>query len=291
MIRVEVYGRPGCILCDEAKELLRRLQQDLSFELAEVDITLDPARERQYGTQIPVVFVDGHKAFKVRFTEKAARRRIERALAEGSAGRGLDPRRWSRVRVGLAVAALLALLGTAGFKAWDLFLGGTSAEEDAFDIVRLSRPAPAPEFRLETRDGRPFSLGEVKGQVVFVNFWATWCPPCRDEMPSMLRLGRELERRHPGRFKMVAVSVDEGWDPIQQFFGGSPPVGIVVGLDRDQLATRAYYCAARGACPGSYKFPETYIVDRTGRLVAYVVGPRDWSEPAARRFLERLIGG
>ena len=61
--------------------------------------------------------------------------------------------------------------------------------------------------------------------------------------------------------------------------------------DPEQIATRAYYCAARGACPDSYKFPETYIVDREGRLVAYIVGPRDWSTPAARQFLERLIEG
>jgi hypothetical protein len=110
-------------------------------------------------------------------------------------------------------------------------------------------------------------------------------------MPSMLRLGRELESRYPGRFRMVAVSVDDGWDPVREFFGGRPPAGLTVTLDTDQLTTRAYYCTARGACPESFKFPETYIVDRSGRLAAYVVGPRDWSNPAARKFLELLIDG
>lgn len=106
----------------------------------------------------------------------------------------------------------------------------------------------------------------------------------------MVRLGQELERAHPGRFTMIAVSVDDGWGPVGEYFGGPPPAGLAVALDTELLVTRAYYCAARGGCPDSMKFPETYIVDPTGRLVAYVVGPRDWSVPEARLFLEHLIG-
>jgi hypothetical protein len=107
----------------------------------------------------------------------------------------------------------------------------------------------------------------------------------------MLQLGRELAREYPGRFRMVAVSVDEGWDVVQEFFGGTLPSGLLVTLDRTQQATRAYYCTARGGCPERFMFPESYIVDREGRLVAYVVGPRDWSGPAPRRFLRRLLDG
>lgn len=108
----------------------------------------------------------------------------------------------------------------------------------------------------------------------------------------MVRLGRELAAKHPGKFRMVAVSVDEGWAPIKEYFGAPPffgKPGMTVVLDADQSVTQAYYCGARGgACP-ALKFPETYIV-KDGRLVAYVVGPRDWSDPAARLFLESLIG-
>ncbi len=153
--------------------------------------------------------------------------------------------------------------------------------------------APAPPIELAGIDGRPFSLAALRGQVVFVNFWATWCPPCREEMPTMVRLGQELAVRYPGRFKMVAVSVDESADAVREFFGAPPyggNPGVTVVMDPEQRATRAYYCTARGgACP-DLKFPETYIVDRSGRLVAYVVGPRDWSDPSARAFLEALIG-
>jgi hypothetical protein len=87
--------------------------------------------------------------------------------------------------------------------------------------------------------------------------------------------------------------VDEGWDPIKEYFSappfGRPPGVLTIALDADQAVTKAYYCTARGVCP-DLKFPETYIVDKTGNLVGYVVGPRDWSHPAAREYLEQLIG-
>ncbi len=152
----------------------------------------------------------------------------------------------------------------------------------------------APALEATTQDGGSVSLASLRGQVVFVNFWATWCPPCQEEMPTMMALGRELEAKYPGRFRMIAVSLDDGWDPIRAFFAAAPYGGkmdpLTVALDRkDQATTVAYYCAARGGCPGEYKLPESYIVDRSGHLVSYVVGPRDWSDPRARAYLESLI--
>jgi len=194
--------------------------------------------------------------------------------------------RW--VKVAFAAVATIAVAGAVAWKAYDLFVAQPARAEESFEITRVD-PRAAPDLALETRDGRIFTLADARGELLFVNFWATWCPPCRDEMPSMVELGRDLAREFPGRFRMLAVSVDEGWDVVQEFFGGKLPTDLVVALDRSQAATRAYYCAARGGCPADYKFPESYIVDRRGRLVAYVIGPRDWSDPAARRFLVRLI--
>jgi thiol-disulfide isomerase/thioredoxin len=152
----------------------------------------------------------------------------------------------------------------------------------------------APAVDLASMDGARVSLASLRGQVVAVNFWATWCPPCRSEMPSMMALARDLEARYPGKFKMLAVSVDEGWEPVKAFFAGPPYQGSTAGLSvvldgPDQPTTAAFYCAARGGCPGEYKLPETYVVDRDGRLVAYVVGPRDWSDPRAKAFFEKLL--
>ena len=189
-----------------------------------------------------------------------------------------------------AALALLAILGGLTWGAAKLLGGGASeAADQAFDITRVAPPRPAPSFQAQVPDGKPFTLADAKGQVLFLNFWATWCPPCREEMPSMLQLGSELSQRYPGKFRMVAVSVDEGWEAVRQFFVGRLPTGVQVVLDPSQKVTRDYYCAARNGQCTEFKFPETYIVDASGKLVAYVVGPRDWNDPAARRFLEKLL--
>jgi thiol-disulfide isomerase/thioredoxin len=170
----------------------------------------------------------------------------------------------------------------------------SQAELDRFGVER-SANVPAPPIELTTIDGGRFSLASTKGQVVLVNFWATWCPPCRVEMPSMLALGRELEAKHPGKFRMVAVSVDDGWDPVREFFAAPPYRGSTAGAtvvldDERQSATMGYYCAARGGCPDSLKFPESYVIDKSGQLTSMIIGPREWSVPVARAYLEQLIG-
>jgi len=188
----------------------------------------------------------------------------------------------------VVIVAVLIAASVAGYRAWEISRSAVDEDARAFRIDVSDAPAPPAE--LEALGGR-FSLAASKGQVVFLNFWATWCPPCRDELPSMLALGKELSEKYPGRFKMVAVSVDDDWETVLRFFGGRLPSGVTLARDGSQDVTRAYYCAARGRCPDSYKFPETYIVDGNGRLVAYVVGPRDWDSPAIRRFLDRLLKG
>ncbi|HSM93699.1 MAG TPA: TlpA disulfide reductase family protein [Anaeromyxobacteraceae bacterium] len=188
----------------------------------------------------------------------------------------------------MVVVAVLIAGGVGGWRAWELSRDAT--DDDAREFRVDPADAPAPALDLEAIGGR-FNLGDTKGKLVFINFWATWCPPCRDELPSMVGLGKELTERYPGRFKMVAVSVDDDWETVVNFFRGPPPPWLTVARDASQDVTRSFYCTARGQCPDSFKFPETYIVDGRGRLVAYVVGPRDWSSPAIRRYLGKLIEG
>jgi len=196
-----------------------------------------------------------------------------------------SPSRTTRLALAGGVAALVAAL--LGWKAWDNLSSDARSGDQAFQIATSG--APAPPFQQPLADGGSLSLSQLQGQVVFLNFWATWCPPCREEMPSMLQLGRELEQKYPGRFRMVAVSVDDGWDVVKGYFGGKVPPGVTVALDDEQVVTKAYYCAARGQCPDGFKFPETYVIDKAGKIAGYMVGPRSWGDPAARRFLERLI--
>jgi thiol-disulfide isomerase/thioredoxin len=164
-------------------------------------------------------------------------------------------------------------------------------------IVTAARPVPAPPVELATAAGGRFSLAATRGQVVMLNFWATWCPPCAKEMPSMVALGQALATEYPGKFQMVAVSVDESADIVKDFFGKGPwrglPRGVPVVMEPGVGdVTRRYYCEGRGACsPNDVKFPESYFVDREGRIVAFVVGPMDWSQPAARSYIEALIKG
>jgi thiol-disulfide isomerase/thioredoxin len=202
-----------------------------------------------------------------------------------------------RAKTASAIAAAALLVGAIAYSVYDILRTRPTVEtrrptpSEAFGINRAA--VEAPPVDLAALDGTRVSLADLRGQVVFLNFWATWCPPCREEMPSMVALGQQLAKRHPGKFRMLAVSVDEAWDPVKEYFAappfGGPPSGLTVLLDQDASLARSYYCAARGVCP-DMKFPETYIVDKTGRLVGFVVGPRDWSQPAAQEYLERLIG-
>src|SRR6266542_3911399 len=132
-----------------------------------------------------------------------------------------------RAKLASTVLAALAVAGVVSFYVYDVVLTRPKIQ-----------PYRATPLDLVALDGSRLSLAALRGQVVFVNFWATWCPPCREEMPSMVRLGQELARRHPGKFAMVAVSVDDGWAPVREYFAAPPffgaPSSLSVVLDDRQ---------------------------------------------------------
>ncbi|MBK9517517.1 MAG: TlpA family protein disulfide reductase [Anaeromyxobacter sp.] len=170
-------------------------------------------------------------------------------------------------------------------------------EVPANRLVTAPAPVAAPALDLPTAGGARFSLAAARGQVVVVNFWATWCSPCVRELPSLVQLGRDLAKRHPGKFRIVAVSVDEQPDAVAKFFaeppwGGLPPE-LVVALEPGAGAVaRGFPCLGRGACrPEDSRLPETYVVDQQGRIVALVVGEIDWSLPGPALYLEALLSG
>ena len=127
---------------------------------------------------------------------------------------------------------------------------------------------PAPDFDLEDIDGEHHKLADYRGQAMVVNFWATWCPPCRAEMPSMERAWRIMKKE--GGMVMIAINVGEDEDAIFQFTA-EHPVTFPILLDRDSSVVSAW--AVRG-------LPTTYVVDAEGRIVYRAIGGREWDDPA-----------
>jgi peroxiredoxin len=148
-----------------------------------------------------------------------------------------------------------------------LFVVGYVVKDQQVGRKIISNGDRAPEFRLQALDGRVVSLSDFRGKVVMVHFWATWCPPCVDELPTIEKLHRTIADKD---FQLLAVSVDDGAPEVAAFLKKNK-MDLPVLLDPGRKTAGHY---------GTYKFPETYIVDRQGVVRLKVIGPRDWSIPA-----------
>ena len=153
-----------------------------------------------------------------------------------------------------------------------------------FDLVEVG--STAPEFHaVDLRTSLPATLADYRGKVVLLNIWATWCPPCRVEMPSMERLYRKLLGTD---FRIVAVSVDGDAFHLED---SQPPPGIMefasdMGLTFDILhdpsgAIRAKY--------QTYAVPESFLIDRDGMIVRKVMGATEWDGPVNEAVIRRLL--
>lgn len=143
----------------------------------------------------------------------------------------------------------------------------------------LGRGSRAPDFSLPRLEGgSEVSLASLRGQVVLVNFWATWCKPCEDEMPAM---GRLYQRTKDAGFALLAVSIDEGSEEVDRFQERlALPFPIL--LDPEKQVAQRYQ---------TYRFPETFLVDREGLIVERYIGPKDWDSPAYVARVRRLLDG
>lgn len=216
------------------------------------------------------------------------------------------PRRSPHLWLALGGAAALAFVSAIGWITWR----GVAVERRAPDVGAAraprvapgllhstARPVAAPPIDLPTAGGGRFTLESARGQVVIVSLWATWCPPCAEEMPSLVGLAREFEKRHPGKLRIVAVSLDDRPDAIDEFFAapvyGGRPAELVLALEPGGgPVARSYTCAGRGACrPEDQALPEAYIVDREGRIAGFVLGGIDWTRPGVVQFLDVLLAG
>jgi len=161
----------------------------------------------------------------------------------------------------------------------------TSTSAESPTVVSLLKPlelavypsaTTPPNFTGSTRDAQNVSLTELRGKVVVMNFWASWCLDCRPEMPQLERLHRELAGRG---LAIVGINAREDKEAVGRF---AADLGLTFPLvldPRGQINTLY----------GVIGLPTTFVVARNGRAVAFAVGPRDWASPQARALIEALL--
>ena len=139
------------------------------------------------------------------------------------------------------------------------------------------RGRPAKDFAL-TLDGKPAHLSDFRGKVVLLNFWTSWCPPCRDEAPSLNLLQRHIAPLG-GLVLGVNAGTDEtqaGYDDFLQTFN----INFPTYLDSSKQVALGY---------GTVGYPETYVIDRNGRIDRKIVGPQDWTSPTMLAYLDSVL--
>lgn len=151
------------------------------------------------------------------------------------------------------------------------FMGGCGKKTTVAEVGK-----PAPDFTLVDRKGKTWTLADLKGQVVFVNFWATWCPPCLEEMPAMQRLYSKMP---PEKFKMLAI-LNNDKPEFADTLIAKQKYTFPVLTDPKGTTLAAY---------GLTGVPETYIVDKQGVLREKFLGPMPWDSPGAIQMLMKYI--
>lgn len=170
------------------------------------------------------------------------------------------------------VTTIVAALG--------LLLGGkvADAREHWFDAMGMAKvPAKAaPNFTLATVDGQQVSLHQYRGKVVFLNFWATWCIPCREEMPALEQLHQAYQSQD---LAILSIDLKESADQVKAFFQ-KHSLSFPALLDHNGSVFRDYMVAG---------MPTTYLIGRDSTLRARGVGGRDWTRAEALQLIKDLI--
>ena len=131
----------------------------------------------------------------------------------------------------------------------------------------------APDFTVQDSE-RTVALRDFRGKVIVLNFWATWCPPCIEEMPSLSAMQARLRER----VNVVAISVDEDAEAYHRFLRENN-IQLLTVRDAQRQSNRLY---------GTEKYPETYVIDRSGVLRRKFVGPVEWTSPEIIEYLSKL---
>lgn len=161
---------------------------------------------------------------------------------------------------------------------WVTQLGGNRPlPPPSLPVLPVASALLAEDFSLPDLSGEPRTLADHAGEVVLLNFWASWCPPCREELPSLQRLHDSLGGEG---LRVIAVSVDAGSSEAVSRFVERNGVTLPVLHDRGGGVARRYRVRA---------YPTSVVVDRAGRVVARVPSAWDWADPSAVDWLRQLL--
>ena len=147
-------------------------------------------------------------------------------------------------------------------------------EPDPMPAPIVNAGGTPPEFQLPDAGGKTVSLSAQRGHPVMLNFWATWCPPCVDEIPALEDLARRIDGTD---LRLMAVSVDEDWDTVRRFFAKGTRIGVL--HDASKELPKKY---------GTEKYPETFLIDAQGKVRYFFANKRDWTRPETIACLESL---
>jgi peroxiredoxin len=178
-----------------------------------------------------------------------------------------------------ARSAMRALRGACFLIALAVLAAPVAGDPDAFrslSLIKPSRPQAAKDFSVQSPDGRTIKLTDYRGKVVFLNFWATWCPPCREEMPAMERLYQKYRDRG---LVVLAVSVDHDAALVPPF-AKKHKFTFPIGHDPEMALAERY---------GVRALPSSFFLDRRGQVAALAIGPREWDTKPAHAVIESLL--
>ncbi|GJL62506.1 MAG: hypothetical protein NPIRA04_11600 [Nitrospirales bacterium] len=176
-----------------------------------------------------------------------------------------------------AVCVLAALMGCdSGYSSG---LSDVSSKDHPLQVKRgwPTIGSSSPPFTLKNMDGKPVSLSDFSGKVILLNFWATWCGPCRVEMPAMEALYREMRTQG---LEIVAVSVDAQGTEVTKPFQEAMGLTFPILHDPEYEVGLAY---------GARTLPISYVIDRKGIIQHRVFGARDWNGQEAKKMIQALL--
>jgi cytochrome c biogenesis protein CcmG/thiol:disulfide interchange protein DsbE len=178
----------------------------------------------------------------------------------------------------LVLAAAAAAAAVAAFLAKDSLRPAEPGPAPPPSPKEAAGAVPSPRL-VSLPGGGTLDLSLPPGRLLIVHFWATWCPPCVDEFPALLRFWKEYGKK-PG-LALLAVSVDEDWKTVDDWIRKMGAGSVPLALDPGRTTAKAF---------GTEKFPETYVLSPSGQVVDKFIGPVPWTSPAVRNRIDELLG-